>query len=228
MSTSTSGGACAKDGGNTREQLLDAAERLFLESSIDEVSLRAIVRAAGQKNQSALQYHFGGRGGLINAMLERRMAQLEVRRAELLDELPVRTETVGIRELCAQLVRAPFSLCREDASFRAFLGAFGQRLLASERDLLETAGRQELPALSLFLPKLLALPEPLSQELLRLRAENAFGLVLLAMSRRARSGASFRGRRSELFFNNLVDQVAAMLTAPIAQETQAFSNPSGR
>lgn len=206
--------------------MLDAAERLFLESSIDEVSLRAIVRAAGQKNQSALQYHFGGRSGLIAAILERRMLQLEQRRAELLSRLPPAKESLGVRELCAPLVRAPFSLCREDASFRAFLGAFGQRLLASERDLLEMAGRQERPALVLLLPKLAAVLEPLSGELLRLRAENALGLVLLAISRRSRNGGSFRGRRAELFFNNLVDQIAAMLTAPVAQETQALMSPS--
>ncbi len=33
-------------------------------------------------------------------------------------------------------------------------------------------------------------------------------------------GGSFRGRRAELFFNNLVDQVAAMLVTPASPDTR--------
>lgn len=72
---------------STREQLLAAAEKLFLQHGLDEVSTRAIVREAGQKNHSALQYHFGGRDGLISAILVRRMQQVEGRRSVLVDEV---------------------------------------------------------------------------------------------------------------------------------------------
>ena len=69
---------------SSREQLLDVAESLFLSEGIDRVSLRAIVREAGHKNPSALQYHFGNREGLIEAIVGRRFQQQETRRAELI------------------------------------------------------------------------------------------------------------------------------------------------
>ena len=55
----------------TREKLIAAAEQLFAERSIDGVSLRQINSAAGQRNSTALQYHFGGRSGLIRAVLDK-------------------------------------------------------------------------------------------------------------------------------------------------------------
>ncbi|GLY66963.1 hypothetical protein Atai01_35820 [Amycolatopsis taiwanensis] len=55
--------------------MLDAAERLFLESGCDAVSVRAINAAAGM-NPAAVHYHFGSREQLIEALLETRLAAL--------------------------------------------------------------------------------------------------------------------------------------------------------
>jgi len=65
--------------------LLDAAERLFAEQGIGSVSLRQIVAAAGQGNLSAAHYHFGSREGLIRAVLERRMRDIDAIRHRRLD-----------------------------------------------------------------------------------------------------------------------------------------------
>jgi AcrR family transcriptional regulator len=207
---------------STREQLLDAAEKLFLEHGLDEVSLRAIVREAGQRNQSALQYHFGGREELIIAILNRRMQQVEARRRSLMDAALAGGAALDLRDGCALLVRAPFLLCREHRDFRAFLGQFGQRLLASGRDITLAVDHQQLPSLRDMRRLLRHKLRHVHPELLALRIDNANGLGLLAISRRARLGGSFRGRRAELFFNNLVDQVAAMLAAPVSAATEAL------
>ena len=45
--------------GDTRDQIIRAAEELFAARGIDSVSLREINRAAGQSNTGAVQYHFG-------------------------------------------------------------------------------------------------------------------------------------------------------------------------
>lgn len=82
---------------------MEAAERLFAEHGIAGVSLRDISVAAGQRNNSAAQYHFGDRVGLVVAVFEHRMALVdERRRARLielgdggrLDELPALVEAV--------------------------------------------------------------------------------------------------------------------------------------
>lgn len=43
----------------TREALLTAAERLFAERGVQAVAHRQISVAAGQRNQAAVNYHFG-------------------------------------------------------------------------------------------------------------------------------------------------------------------------
>jgi AcrR family transcriptional regulator len=71
---------------STREEILLAAERLFADRGFG-VSLREIGTAAGQRNHSAVQYHFGTRDQLITELFEYRMAPLNRRRMSLIGEL---------------------------------------------------------------------------------------------------------------------------------------------
>jgi AcrR family transcriptional regulator len=68
----------------TREALVETAERLFAEQGIETVSLRDVSKAAGQRNHSAAQYHFGDRAGLVAAVYEHRMRHVNERRHALL------------------------------------------------------------------------------------------------------------------------------------------------
>src|SRR5690349_7259062 len=70
----------------TKRQLISAAESLFAERGIDGVSLREITVAAGVRNSTALQYHFGTREGLVRAVLKKHFDGIEVHRNALLDE----------------------------------------------------------------------------------------------------------------------------------------------
>lgn len=65
---------------------MEAAERLFAEQGIEGVSLRDVSLAAGQKNHNAAQYHFGDRLGLVAAVFENRMTEVEARRKPLVDD----------------------------------------------------------------------------------------------------------------------------------------------
>lgn len=66
-----------------RQALLDAAERLFAEHGIHPVSDRQIAEAAGNSNHSAVRYHFGGRPGLLQALVERHQQAVEPERQRL-------------------------------------------------------------------------------------------------------------------------------------------------
>lgn len=55
----------------TRERFIQSALRLFAQRSVDSVSLNEITVAAGQKNRNALQYHFGNRDGLLQAIIDK-------------------------------------------------------------------------------------------------------------------------------------------------------------
>lgn len=57
---------------DTRLALIDTAERLFSEQGLQRTSLRQINQEAGQRNGSAIHYHFGSRDAVIAAIVELR------------------------------------------------------------------------------------------------------------------------------------------------------------
>jgi AcrR family transcriptional regulator len=86
-----------------RAALLDAAERLFAEQGIEAVSLRDICAAAGQRNHSAAQYHFGDRRGVVAAVFERRMGTVNERRQAMLDDWDAAGDRADVAGLVAAL-----------------------------------------------------------------------------------------------------------------------------
>jgi AcrR family transcriptional regulator len=69
----------AELGAQTRERLLDASERLFAEQGFAATSVRDITTAASS-NIAAVNYHFGGKHNLYNAVFRRRMAAMREQR----------------------------------------------------------------------------------------------------------------------------------------------------
>lgn len=64
--------------------MINAAERLAAERGLAALTVQAVQGAAGQKNKSAVQYHFGGRQGLVDAIVATRMAPANERRTSML------------------------------------------------------------------------------------------------------------------------------------------------
>ncbi len=72
---------------DTKEQLILAAEHLFARQGIEGTHIRDINRLSGQRNPSAVHYHFGSKEGLLEAILVRHQQAVEVEVARRLDEL---------------------------------------------------------------------------------------------------------------------------------------------
>lgn len=89
-------------------ELLKAAERLLAEKGLGAVSTREIAREAGQKNHSALNYHFGSRAALIEAILDYRMTPLNQSRRQLLQSMREQGRGQDLRSLIAVIVQ-PFA-----------------------------------------------------------------------------------------------------------------------
>lgn len=68
--------------GKTR--LILAGEQLFAQNGINGASMREIATKAGQGNHAAVQYHFGSREGLVRAIFDYRMEQMEAERGTML------------------------------------------------------------------------------------------------------------------------------------------------
>jgi AcrR family transcriptional regulator len=82
---------------DTRDRLLDAAQELFARTGSWTTPLARVVRAAGQRNESAVQYHFGSREELIYALIERDRAREMQERQARLDAIEATTPTCGPR-----------------------------------------------------------------------------------------------------------------------------------
>lgn len=91
------------------------AERLIAERG-PHIALREIAVAAGQRNNSAVHYHFGSRDELIRAIVERRMAALQQRQLQLLAEYEQRQRPDAIRGLLEVLVRPLFHVPYEQGA----------------------------------------------------------------------------------------------------------------
>ncbi|MEU6714488.1 TetR family transcriptional regulator [Nonomuraea sp. NPDC046802] len=92
----------AEQARETRQAILDAAERLFAEHGVGEVSNRQISEAAGQGNHFAVGYHFGTKADLVRAIVRRHASEMEQRRTEMLAEI---VGSPDLREWVSCLVR---------------------------------------------------------------------------------------------------------------------------
>ncbi|MFL6108375.1 MAG: TetR/AcrR family transcriptional regulator [Marmoricola sp.] len=70
----------ARDATETRARLLRAGERRFARDGVAGAKLSDVVRDAGQRNDSAVGYHFGSRQGLLTAIVAKHMAVMEAQR----------------------------------------------------------------------------------------------------------------------------------------------------
>jgi 1-hydroxy-2-naphthoate dioxygenase len=97
----------------TRARLLRAGERLFAELGIHQVRLREINALAGQRNSSALHYHFGSREGLVEAILSEHQTAMDHDVRPALDALVASPDEPTVRAAVAIWVDAldvPFLL----------------------------------------------------------------------------------------------------------------------
>ena len=69
---------------DTKTRILDAAETLFMEHGFEATSLRQLTGAAGV-NLAAVNYHFGTKEELFQAVLTRRLDPMNQERIDLLD-----------------------------------------------------------------------------------------------------------------------------------------------
>src|SRR3954451_12918884 len=80
----------ARDATLTRARLIRAGERRFARDGVTGARLADIVRDAHQANDSAVNYHFGSREGLLRPIVERPLAAMEQQR-----ELPPKHADLG-------------------------------------------------------------------------------------------------------------------------------------
>lgn len=201
-----------------------AAEKLIAEHGIEHVAIRDIVAAAGQKNSSALQYHFGNFQGLVEALHAQRSGEVQARRTAMIQEALARTPEPSLREICRLMVAPTFELASAKPDFRRYVKAFGHQVTLADESALAVVNRQGGGGASgRRLGELLrrALPQ-LDEAAFRQRMDGALRFVSAALVTHARQRNAFRGAPAELFFSSLIDGLVGLLGAPESEETRAL------
>jgi AcrR family transcriptional regulator len=195
-----------------RDALISAAERLFAERGSAAVSLREINAAAGATNASAIQYHFGGRRGLVMAVLAKHEVDIERRRHEMLDAYEARGDD-DLRALAAALVEplaAELTVDGGPGYLQLVADLYNQPNPTFDLDDLEKRMSSYMRWRALVLPAL-------SPEAVRLhRRFDSLRIAVSELARRARTGR----KDHRLFISQLLDLVTAVLSAPVSNETQ--------
>jgi AcrR family transcriptional regulator len=219
---------------STPDKLLDAAARLFAERGIENVAVAEIVRAAGQRNASAVNYHFGTRDDLLHAVLARHVPVLAGRRRELLDV----ARTAGdVRSAAEAIVRPVTEFAQRGWRERAYLqigsdvAAVLDRTTPAIRELLtETAGYEAWDllrsrvALRPAAPGVRGPSGPSEREVKiprRVWAERQaictvfIGRAAADRARKLDQGGEHLVLSDDRFVSNLVDMAIGAMTAPV-------------
>lgn len=213
--------------GDTKARLILAGERLFARDGIHGALVRDINELAGQRNSSALHYHFGSRSGLIEAILLEHQLVLDAEIARRLDELEARGAPPSVHDVAGAAVETVASALASTRG-RYFLQIVPQmihRLSGNLRrgemwPVTNESGR----VLSLLGAAMGELPEPVRRErlasftivLTTLLADRAKHLETLAEHSSAAQpdGALDGVLATAQYVDVLRDLIVGMLTAP--------------
>ncbi len=207
-------------------RIVEVAERLFAMHGIDGVSLRQIAAAAGTANNSAVNYHFGSKEGLIAAIFQYRLPQLTSERKMLAarsdpDDLRSRFEAYYLPVL--NIAEAT------DNYYVSFVEQLQRRWASTGASAplpdLPTEGQHSIEDFRNDLERLLP---HLDAPLRRIRIATAMSTSLYAAADRERAVAGDVERPPfELFVSALLDGIVGFLEAPVSDATAKWLGRAG-
>jgi AcrR family transcriptional regulator len=200
-----------------KQALVDAAAVLMDERGVDNVTLQDIGQASGHRNRSAVQYHFGSRTAVIQAVISQTMDPVDAERNLLLDHLEATGATLTTRGVLEVVVRPLARQLHTPEGRRYF--RIGAQLINHPRFMTDageavTVNTSIARCAAYILPSLDHLPAPVVAE----RTSQVTGFIIRACGDQARLMDSDPPPRPVLsvedFTVNLVDTIMAIIQAP--------------
>ncbi len=198
----------------TREMLIRTAEQLFAEQGYEAVSVNTITRDANQNNRNAVQYHFGGKTGLLQAIFDKHGPGVAAKRAALIDAFAT-TQPVA-RLLATAIVKPLLDKLEDPDGGEAYLHISAE-LIASNTLGYSLPGAhplqipRETKLAKLAANQLTHLPPEVGQQRILMMNVLAFhGISDHARMRKNRQLEPMM-RDTDFMASNLIDSIAAML-----------------
>jgi AcrR family transcriptional regulator len=202
--------------------MISAAEQLVAERGLGAVSMRMVGEAAGQRNHSAVQFHFGSWEGLLQSIAADRMGPINRERLAMLERLDHEDRRADVRGLVEALV-VPLS-----ASTVGRPGSFYARFLAaSYADPQWSSAVQRTAqgaAFERWRDQLVSALPDVPIRLRHVRVDHAVAIVIGALAR-WEGGLGRRGVGHEALLVDLIDTTVAFLTAQSSSAHAAAPAP---
>lgn len=210
----------------TQAVLISTAERLFSERGLEGVSLSEINRDAGQRNKSALHYHFGSRDGLLKALLEKHRHKLDAERTRLLLEYGP-AENLSLHDAVSIMVRPLAAKLGDHTNGGVHYIRIMAQLAASPGHPLNDWLFNVLPPAFSEIAPVLYRHIPRAPTLLRMRRAQLmngtmFHALLLQTYAKPEDFASVEEfeAQQELYVNDLIDCICGLLSAPLSPASE--------
>jgi AcrR family transcriptional regulator len=205
-----------------RDLIMSTAEELFARKGIDSVSLNEINKAAGQRNTSALHYHFGSKDGLVEAIVYLHYETIDVALNQRLDELEA-SRPFTLRQLVVASI-SPFVEQLDDRRGINYLRIVTQLLNKSANMITkghpQNEDRARLRVFRLYNEVCKDLPIPVLRSRSLLFSSMLFHSLASFAQLNELGEVNPLGSRA-LFFNNLVDSIEGLMKAPASPDTSA-------
>ncbi len=199
---------------------------MFARHGIEGVSLNTITRAARQSNRNAIQYHFGGKNGLVQAIFDKHAPSLAQRRADLIDEMAARklpTEMIVAKAMVQPLVEK----LEEPDGGEAYIHISAELITANtlgyqapEKHHLQLVRESKIA--SFTAQQLGHLPKAIIEQ--RILLMNILAYHGVSDHARVRKMKQYRSvsAQTEFMASNLVDSIMALLSATPSEQTHAL------
>lgn len=207
--------------GDTRARLMEAAERLFGERGLHAVTLKEINAAAGQRNESALHYHFGSKARLVDAILNTRVAAIDRVRVQRVEALVGSGREGDIAEILRATFEPLTGLLDTEEGVR-FVRFAAQVLNDPDHDLPTVAIRSGFEGINRANGLIMAALGDLAPEIAIQRQRLLVEMVLTSLAIWTRRPDAMSNDAARSFFvSSLFDAMAGALRAPVSPETLA-------
>lgn len=214
------------DSVGVKERMILVGEVLFAEHGINGASMREIAMKAGQRNHYAVQYHFGSRDGLVQAIFDYRMHQMEPARRQMLEQAEADGLLRDARTLLDIILLPQLDL--EDAEGKHSYASFLSQYLLRSRSTQFGDFGSELPphlarVLDLFRERIIYLPAPVAQR----RLVNCCLMFLnILVSHRGHGDTADLGEPFELALEDTMEMIVSGLCMPLRSAHLLQCGPS--
>ncbi len=209
----------------TKLRIVTAAEKLFAIHGIDGVTLQQILKGAGQRNSSAMHYHFGSRDALMEAILMWRVTKIDAHRNKMIDELLAQGRGEDIRGIVETAVIPfirPIEESVQPSYYNRFLLEVHRSPTVSFDDIIAGKADRGIKRMNeLLLGQLDNIPAELRMtRIATLRSMLIFAVadIEAVRARKLRETGMFNFDRA---VENLIDMASAAFIAPVSRETRS-------